>query len=185
MAHNIQVGPEVGPTFGPTWRLAHLRGDDRAAERHQVHANRRAAVHLGIRSHCRFRKKGTESFSTSGITCLNGATKRQGDRALHPPHAPRPPRPPRAPARRPGPASAAGDEFISAPPCIFMSQRFSIENMQARARMPPPSPRLAWVRLPSTSSCSGSVRGSIESAERSQSVTSASWPTARRPARAP
>jgi hypothetical protein len=62
-------------------------------------------VHLRVRSHCRFRNRGTESLSESGIKWVRGMAKRQRDRALCAPPAlawrlarrPRPP--PRPPLR--------------------------------------------------------------------------------------
>jgi hypothetical protein len=39
----------------------------------------------GVRSHCRFRNRGTLSVSRSGIKWRGGGTKRQRDRALDPP----------------------------------------------------------------------------------------------------
>ena len=39
-----------------------------------------------VRSHCRFRHRGTEYVSESGIKWMSGSTKRQRDRAQCPPH---------------------------------------------------------------------------------------------------
>jgi hypothetical protein len=38
-----------------------------------------------VRSHCRFRNRGTEYVSKSGVKGMSGSTKRQCDRALAPP----------------------------------------------------------------------------------------------------
>jgi hypothetical protein len=107
LAQKMRVGPRIpvgihletadaGPTSRPTWRLSHLR-------RHRACAQALAVVGVvlrpdvrwlvmripRIRSHCRFRKKGTQYVSESGMKWMSGSTiKRQRDRALREPRLP-------------------------------------------------------------------------------------------------
>ena len=68
-------------------------GEHRPRHRRGVQAQPR------VRSHCRFRHRGTESLSESGMKWTSGSTKRQSDRALAQP-AERSGRRPRAVADR-------------------------------------------------------------------------------------
>jgi hypothetical protein len=107
LAQKMRVGPRIpvgipletadaGPTSRPTWRLSHLH-------RHRASAQALAVVGVvlhpdvrwlvmripRIRSHCRFRNRGTEYVSESGLKWMSGSTiKRQRDRALREPRLP-------------------------------------------------------------------------------------------------
>ena len=81
----------------------------------------------GVRSHCRFRNRGTEYVSEPGMKWMNDSTKRECDRALAPPAAgPVWPRP--APGSCCCPASPAGRARVSK----------SAHVSRAPARAPPP-----------------------------------------------
>ena len=58
-----------------------------------------------VRSRCCFRRRGTESLSKSGMTWMNGGTKRRRDRARAPARRWRAARRPAAPPRRSRPPS--------------------------------------------------------------------------------
>jgi hypothetical protein len=61
-------------------RVAEDRQDGALAHARVI--ERPGVLDLGFRSHCRFRNRGTEYVSTSGMKWMSGGTKRQCDRAL-------------------------------------------------------------------------------------------------------
>ena len=76
-----------------------------------------------VRSHCRFRNRGTEYVSGSCIKWIGGGAKRQCDRALRQPHelvvAPEERRLARRRLRRRAAHLGVDGKVILPPPCIF------------------------------------------------------------------
>ena len=87
----VGSGAEGSAPAGP--RSLRTRPPGRAGASSRTRAARRRPAPR-VRSHCRFRKRGTKYFSESGAKWINGRTKRQCDRArTAPPRmAPRTPR---------------------------------------------------------------------------------------------
>jgi hypothetical protein len=116
------------------------------------------APRLGL--HRRFRYRGTEYVSESGMKWMRGSTKRQCDNATYPRrrHHRRRPRAPTRGHQRCSP-SAWGDKFQSAKGSAGQNQGVHLRGLRTRGSLVPPDPLKPLVLVGLEGGCRGSSMG--------------------------